>query len=64
MFILFLNLTHQHLNVAVGSELAGWDCVLEILPSSPCGSEAELWKLWKDTQGPSSPLGSIVGSSL
>lgn len=62
MFIPILNLTRQHLNIAVGSELAGWDCGLGRLPSSPCGSGAGLCRPWEGAQALSSPSGSRVGS--
>lgn len=38
MFIHILNLTQQHLNVAVGSEFAVWPYGLEILPPLLCGT--------------------------
>lgn len=44
MFIHIPNLTHQHLNVAVGGKFAVSACGLEILPTL-CVTEAELWKL-------------------
>ena len=42
MHIHVLNLNHQHLNVAIGSEFAVIACGLEILPTLLCGTEAEL----------------------
>lgn len=59
MFIHILNLTYQHLNVAVGSEFAVLACGPEILPIPPCGTETELWKMWKDIQA-SSPFGQHI----
>ena len=43
MFIHFLNLTHQHLNAAIGGEFTVLAYEFEILPALPCGTEA--WTL-------------------
>jgi hypothetical protein len=53
MFIHILNLTHPHLKVAIGSEFALLAVGPTVLPWLPCGTEAELWKTWKDSQIPS-----------
>lgn len=44
MFIHILNLTHEDLHIAVGSEFAILAAGLEILPTLPWGTEADLWK--------------------
>lgn len=50
MFIHILNLTHQHLNVAVASEVAILTYGLKILPLLSSGIETEIGELKKEAK--------------